>query len=186
MVKFVRKTDGSVEPFDANKIINSILKAGGSESLAREIARIVEEEFADREEVNTTEIRRVILRELEKRDPDVKDSMLFYDRLMKGRITFEAGKFLVVRSGAIFMGKNVRDIGESGLTHLDEVRGLIDEFEEDMLVGGYREELAESRSRVLIHAIRNSKMSKQDKENAIKLVNSFRRRHGFDAIVEYI
>jgi len=182
LVKFVRKTDGSVEPFDANKIINSILKAGGSESLAREIARIVEEEFADREEVNTTEIRRVILRELEKRDPDVKDSMLFYDRLMKGRITFEAGKFLVVRSGALYLGRNVRDIGGPGLTHLDEVRALIEEFEEDMEVGGFREDIADRRSKILIQAIKDSKMSDSEKAEAIRLVNEFRKKWNLEPV----
>ncbi len=182
MVKFVRKTDGSVEPFDANKIINSILKAGGSESLAREIARIVEEEFADREEVNTTEIRRVILRELEKRDPDVKDSMLFYDRLMKGRITFEAGKFLVVRSGALYLGRNVRDIGGPGLTHLDEVRALIEEFEEDMEVGGFREDIADRRSKILIQAIKDSSMSDSEKAEAIRLVNEFRKKWNLEPV----
>jgi len=168
--------DGSVEPFDPNKIINSILKAGGSESLAREIASIVEKEFADREEVTTTEIRRVILRELEKKDPDVKDSILFYDRLMKGRITFETGKFLIVRSGALYLGKNVRDIGEPGLTHLDEVKALIEEFEEDMEIGGFRADIADRRSKILIQAIKDSKMSDEDKKEAIKLVNEFRTR----------
>ncbi len=186
MPRIVKKFNGDVEPFDPEKIVRSIVRAGGSRELGEIIAKRVIEKLGDLNEVTTTQIRRVVLIELDKENHLVKDAYLFYDRVVKGRITFEAGKFLVVRSGAIFMGKNVRDIGESGLTHLDEVRGLIDEFEEDMLVGGYREELAESRSRVLIHAIRNSKMSKQDKENAIKLVNSFRRRHSFDAIVEYI
>jgi len=176
LVRRVRKMNGSVEPFDPNKIINSILKAGGSESLAKEIASTVEKEFADREEVTTTEIRRVILRELEKKDPDVKDSILFYDRLMKGRITFETGKFLIVRSGALYLGKNVRDIGGPGLTHLDEVKALIEEFEEDMEIGGFRADIADRRSKILIQAIKDSKMSDEDKKEAIKLVNEFRTR----------
>ncbi|MEX0569242.1 MAG: ATP cone domain-containing protein [Candidatus Njordarchaeota archaeon] len=182
MVKKVKKFDGSIENFDKEKIIKSIMKAGGSRELGEEIVRVVEEKFKDQEIVTTTQIRRIILIELGKKDPEVKDSYLFYDRLVKGRITFEAGKFLVIREGALYMGKNVRDIGAGGLTHLEEVRGLIEEFEEDMLVGGYREDLAERRSRILIQAIKDSKMSDNDKKKAIELVNNFRRKYGFSIV----
>lgn len=182
LVKKVKKFDGRIEIFDREKIIKSIVRAGGTRNLGEEIANIIEDKFKDQEEITTTQIRRVILIELGKRNPEVKDSYLFYDRLIKGRITFEAGKFLIVREGALYLGKNVRDMGPGGLTHLQEVRDLIEEFEEDMLVGGYRKELAERRSKILIQAIKDSKMSKEDKKKAIELVNNFRKRHGFSII----
>ena len=182
MVKKVIKFDGSEEDYDREKIILSIMKAGGSRELGEKIAKAVEEKFRDVKEVTSTQIRRVILLELEKLDHDVKDSYLFYDRLVKGRITFEAGKFLIIRKGSLYLGKNVIDMGPGGLTHLEEVRGLIAEFEEDMEVGGYRADLAERRSRVMIQAIKDSKMSEEDKSMAIKLVNDFRRKHGFPVI----
>jgi len=182
LVKRVIKFDGSVENFDKEKIIESIIKAGGSRELGEKIANAVENKFHDVEEVTSTQIRRIVLLELEKLDHDVKDSYLFYDRLVKGRITFEAGKFLIIRKGSLYLGKNVIDIGPGGLTHLEEVKGLIAEFEEDMEVGGYRADLAERRSRVMIQAIKDSKMKEEDKSIAIKLVNDFRKKYGFSVI----
>lgn len=178
MVRKVRKVNGSIEDFDPEKIITSIMKAGGSRELGEKIVKEVKELFRDKDIITTIEIRRVIFRILEQEAPDVKDSYFFYDRLVKGRITFEAGKFIVVREGSLYLGRNVIDIGEKGLSHLEEVRGLIDEFEEDMEVGGFRAEIADRRSKILIQAIKDSSMSDEEKAKAIELVNEFRRKHG--------
>ncbi len=178
LVKRVKKFDGSIEDYDRRKIVLSIKRAGGTEELGNKMADIVEEKFKDIDEITTTMIRRVILVELERIDRDVKDSFLFYDRLVKGRITFETGKFLIVRVGSLYLGKNVVDLKPSGLSHLAEVEGLIAEFEEDMEVGGFRRDLADRRSRILLRAIEDSKLCGDDKMIAIQMVRNFRRKHG--------
>jgi len=38
----VRKKDGSVQPFDRNKIVNGVLKAGGSPQDAEQVAAAIE------------------------------------------------------------------------------------------------------------------------------------------------
>ena len=176
IIERVIKFDRSVENFDREKIIRSIMKAGGSRELGERIADVVEEKLRDQREVMTTQIRRVILIELEKDDRDVRDTFLFYDRLVKGRITFETGKFFIVRDGALFLGKSMRDISPSGLHHLDEVYGLLSELDEDTWIGVLRDDMAERRIKVLIEAIENSQMSREDKEKAIELVNNFQLR----------
>lgn len=48
----------------------------------------------NREKISTDEIRRYILTKLEQLEPEVADAWRFYDRIFKGRITFENVKQL--------------------------------------------------------------------------------------------
>lgn len=177
MIKKVIKFDGSVESFDREKIIRSIIRAGGSRVLGEEIAKVVEEKLKDLEEVTTMQIRRVLLNELEKRNrSDIVDVYLYYDRLIKGRITYEAGKFFTIREGKLYLGKIVRPIKSSELNSLDDVYALLEELDGDLWAGDLRKEYAKRRSRILLDAVRNSNMPKDEKERAIKLISIFRRK----------
>ena len=177
MIKKVIKFDCSVESFDREKIIRSIIRAGGSRVLGEEIAKVVEEKLKDLEEVTTMQIRRVLLNELEKRNrSDIVDVYLYYDRLIKGRIAYEAGKFFTIREGKLYLGRIVRPIKSSELNSIEDVYALLEELNEDLWIGGIRKEYAKRRSRILLEAIRNSNMAKEEKEKAVKLITILRRK----------
>lgn len=63
----VRKRDGRVETFNKAKIQQSILRAGGDEKLAIEVANTVPDEVA----LTTADIRARAVEELTKRNPEV-------------------------------------------------------------------------------------------------------------------
>ena len=177
MVERVIKFDGSTEKFDREKIIRSIMRAGGSRDLGEKIVRVVEEKLKDQDEAMTMQIRRIVLVELEKNNRrDIVDLFLYFDRLFKGRITYETGKFLIIGDGRLFLGRGARTIKSSELSSIDDVYALLDELDEDLWAGGLRKEYAKRRSRILMDAIRNSQMSEEDKKEAIKLVAHFRRK----------
>ncbi|MEX2703506.1 MAG: hypothetical protein Q6368_010650 [Candidatus Baldrarchaeota archaeon] len=69
---------------------------------------------------------------LGKRNPEWRDSWKFYDRIVKERITFEKGKFVGVKKGNLYLGREVRDIGEPGLSNVEEVKEILRELEEDI------------------------------------------------------
>ncbi len=177
MVDKVVKLDGKSEKFSREKIIRSIMRAGGSRQLGEKIARVVEEKLKDYKEATTMQIRRLVIIELEKEGrTDVVDVFLYFDRVVKGRITYEAGKFLTVRNGKIFLGRKIIEIKSSMLSSIDDVHALLNELDEDLWAGGPGKEYAKRRSRILMDAIRNSQMSEEDKKEAIKLIARFRRK----------
>ncbi|MGQ4915954.1 MAG: ATP cone domain-containing protein [Candidatus Asgardarchaeia archaeon] len=176
MVK-ITKFDGRTEEFDKEKIVKSCMNVGASESVAREIADAVEKKVT--EGTKTTEIRRMVLRKLRERNPEWADNWEFYDRIVKGRITYEDGKFIVVDKGNLYLGKQVRDIGPKGLSNAEEVAAILAEMEED-LEHGVSPKTIQARTYVLFMAVlRSKKMSKEDKERAIKYINQFREKHGW-------
>jgi|GEM_PF-381658 len=177
IIKRVIKFDGSTEKFNREKIIRSIMRAGGSRDLGEEIVRVVEEKLGDQEEATTMQIRRIILIELEKKNRrDIVDLFLYFDRVVKGRITYETGKFIIIKNGRLFLGRTTRPIKSGELSSIDDVYALLDELDEDLWAGGLRKEYTKRRSRILMDAIRNSPMSEEDKKKAIKLVADFRRK----------
>jgi len=62
----VRKKDGKLEDFNKNKVIKGCKKAGASSKLANEVVTVVSNEVYDG--MPTTEIRAIVLRELERKD----------------------------------------------------------------------------------------------------------------------
>jgi len=62
----VKKKDGKLEDFNKNKIIKGCKKAGTSTKLANEIATAVRNKIYDG--ISTSEIRAIVLRELERKD----------------------------------------------------------------------------------------------------------------------
>lgn len=177
--KKVIKMDGSVQDFDKEKIVQSIIKAGASEKVARKIADKIEKKIADREEITTREIREMVLKELEKSDPTARDSWIFYDRLVKGRITFERGKFVVIEKGNLYLGREVRDVGKPGLSDVSEVAGILRELQEDLDHGISKRTIA-GRTYVLYMAVLRSKeFTPEEKKEAIEMINDFRIKQGW-------
>ncbi len=171
------KMDGSTEEFDPSKVERACIAAGATPEAAREIA----EEVASRvtEGTTTREIRSMVLEELERRDPQWADNWKFYDRIVKGRITYEGGKFVVVEKGHLYLGREVRDVGKPGLDSVEDVKGILRELEEDLEHGISRRTI-NARTRVLFLAVlRSKKMSKEDKLKAIEAINEFRKKLGW-------
>lgn len=176
MVKIV-KVDGRLEEFDKEKVVQSCIKAGASEEVARKIASEVAQKV--KEGTRTTEIRRMVLRRLREANPEWADNWEFYDRVVKGRITFENGKFIVVQKGNLYLGWQVRDIGPKGLSNVEEVEGILRELEED-LEHGVPRRTVQSRTYVLLMAVLRSKhMKPEDKRKAVELINKFREKQGW-------
>jgi transcriptional repressor NrdR len=88
----VIKRDGSREPFDAEKIRNSIRAAAVDIDLPEEkISEITEKitqavlQEADKvDEIATVDIREKILAELERENPEIAEAWRRYDREVKG------------------------------------------------------------------------------------------------------
>jgi len=62
----VRKKNGKLEDFNKNKIVKSCKKAGASAKIASDIANVVSNQIYDG--VSTSEIRVIVLRELDRKD----------------------------------------------------------------------------------------------------------------------
>jgi hypothetical protein len=173
----VVKMDGSFEDFDKEKIVKACINAGATEKDAREIAEEVSKKIGDG--VTTREIRSMVLDMLEEKNPEWRDSWEFYDRIVKGRITFEKGKFVEVKKGNLYLGREVRDIGEPGLSNVEEVKGILRELEED-IKHGIPSKKIHSRTYVLFMAVlKSKKMNKEEKLKAIEAINEFRKKMGW-------
>jgi len=173
----VVKMDGSLEDFDPSKIERACIAAGATEQAAREIAEEVSSRVTDG--TSTRQIRAMVLEELERRDPQWADNWKFYDRIVKGRITYEGGKFVVVEKGHLYLGREVRDVGKPGLDSAEEVASILRELEEDLEHGISRRTI-NARTRVLFLAVlRSKRMSRGEKLKAIELINEFRKKLGW-------
>ncbi len=177
MIETVVKFDGSTERYDREKIVRSIMSAGGSRELAEKIVSDIEREFESRREIPTRHIRRALLIALERNNAhDIADTYLFYDRVMKGRITFELGKFIIVDEGNLYTGRSARRIGSRAVSSLKDVHQLLEELSEDMNMRAMDRETIARRSEILTEAVRRSDMNEEEKERAIGLIADFRRR----------
>ena len=92
MAKEVVKKDGSKEPFDAEKIKNSIGAAAARTDLSEERKNEVVEQvsaaviqMADaKEEIATSELKDKVLSELDQMEPAVSEAWREYDQEQKG------------------------------------------------------------------------------------------------------
>jgi len=176
MVKVIKR-DGRKEEFDKNKIIESCMKAGATREAAEEIASKVEKQV--KEGTHTAEIRRIVLTELGKKNPEWRDNWVYYDRIVKKRITYDNGKYVEIEKGRLYLGRSVKDVGEKGLSDFEEVKGILRELEEDLEMGIPRKTI-HSRTYVLFMAVlRSKKMSKEDKIKSIEAINEFRKKQGW-------
>ncbi len=81
MPKVVIKKDGRKEEFIPEKIVAAAVKSGATPEIARNIAKKVEK--MDKEEIETIEIRDIILHELKSVNPDWHRRWLAYDKGVK-------------------------------------------------------------------------------------------------------
>lgn len=92
MASQVIKKDGTKEPFDPEKIRNSIIAAAGLANLSEErknevveqVATTIIEIAAVKEEIATSEIREKVLSELDRVEPSVAEAWRKYDQEQKG------------------------------------------------------------------------------------------------------
>ncbi len=83
MVINVIKRDGEEEPFEKNKIVDSIVNAGAPKKVAKEIASEVEDSVG--ELVSTEEIRNMVLARLKKRHKKSVEEWINYETEEKAR-----------------------------------------------------------------------------------------------------
>ena len=79
----VKKRDGRSEDFIAEKVVVSMVKSGAPADVAREIAENIEAEV--HEGISTRDIKRRVLEELRKKNPEWEENWLVYDRSVKKR-----------------------------------------------------------------------------------------------------
>lgn len=175
--KKVVKRDGRVEDFSAVKIYNACIAAGAPEEVAHEIAREAEEKIRDG--ASTAEIRRFVLHRLKEMAPHAYEAWVFYDRIAKGRITFEDGKAVVVEKGHLYLGREVKDVGPPGLSSSEEVRGILKELEEDLSFGVSKATINARLYALFMGVLKSSKMPAEEKEKSIRLINEFRQKLGW-------
>lgn len=88
MAKEVIKKDGTREPFDGEKIRRAIELAGKEAGLGEDrisevvdqVSRSVIDSLASKDEVSTSEIREMVLNELDNVEPSVADAWRRYDQ----------------------------------------------------------------------------------------------------------
>ena len=99
MAKVVKKRDNPLkrkeltEEFQEQKLKNSIkmaaLQAGRDEEsvfgIVEEVAEYVMESLGEKEEVDSQEIREIVLEYLKENYPDIYQSWIEYDKTVKGR-----------------------------------------------------------------------------------------------------
>ncbi|BDB98200.1 ATP cone domain-containing protein [Saccharolobus caldissimus] len=178
MVK-VTKRSGREEEYLSDKLYIALINAGASEEVARQIVKEMDERVKNREKISTDEIRRYVLTRLQQLEPEVADAWQFYDRIFKGRITFENGKAIVVDKGRLYLGRKVKDFNGKGLENSEQVKEILDEIKEDMEYG-LSPKVVNARLYALFMGVLHKKdMSESEKEKAIKYINEFRESLGW-------
>jgi len=142
-----------------------------------EIAREVEQRAYDC--MSTDEIRRYVLARLRELAPHAYEAWTFYDRVAKGRITFEDGKVLVVEKGHLYLGRTVKDVGPKGLSSAEEVAEILRELEEDLQYGVSKATINARLYALFMGILKSKKMPVEEKRKGIELVNQFREKLGW-------
>ena len=128
--KKIRKIDGSEQLYNEDKIVQALLNTGVPDKIAQEIVETIQEQLKDG--ITTQEIRNMILDELKRRNEEWYDNWLFYEWIVKKRVTYEKGKFLEIKKGSLYLGRDVQDVGAKGLSAPAEVQAILIELEEDL------------------------------------------------------
>ncbi len=176
LVKIVKR-DGTLEDFDPEKIYKSCVDAGAPPEIARDIVEEVSKKVHDG--MTTDEIRRMVLARLSVEAPQAAEAWRFYDRIVKGRITFEDGKMIVVEKGHLYLGRQVKDVGPKGLSSSKEVEDIVKELEEDLKYGVPRRTINARLYALFMGVLKTKKMSVEEKRKAIDIINKFRKKLGW-------
>ena len=180
MVKVIKRS-GEEEEFLEDKVYNSLINAGASEEVAKQIVKELKDwiKIEGFGKISTDEIRRFIFNRLRVLEPDVLESWQFYDRIFKGRITFSDGKVLVVDKGHLYLGRKVKDIGNKGLDNSEEVKEILEELKEDMKYGLSPKTVNARLYALFMGVLRKKDMPKEEKIKSIELINNFRKEMGW-------
>ncbi len=81
MPKIVIKKDGRKEEFIPEKIVVAAIKSGATPEIARNIAEKVKK--IDKEEIESKEIREIVLHELSSINPKWRERWISYDKQIK-------------------------------------------------------------------------------------------------------
>ncbi|AWR93884.1 ATP cone domain-containing protein [Acidianus brierleyi] len=173
----IKKSDGTYEDFNENKLYNSIIASGASPEIAHDIVEEVKKKL--KEGMSTDEIRRVVLTKLKDLDPNATEAWKFYDRVAKGRITFEDGKAIVVDKGHLYLGKKVKEVNGKGLSSSEEVKDIIEELKDDLDYGISRATINARLYALFMAVLKTTHMQKDEKEKSIQLINNFREELGW-------
>lgn len=177
MAKRVKKRSGALEEFNPQKVYEACVAAGAPPEIAYEIAREVEQRAYDG--MSTEEIRRYVLARLRELAPQAYEAWAFYDRIVKGRVTFEEGKFIVVEKGHLYLGRSVKDVGPRGLSTSEEVAGILRELEEDLEYGVSKATINARLYALFMGVLKSKQMLKEEKVKSVELINQFRRKLGW-------
>jgi Ca2+-binding EF-hand superfamily protein len=178
MVKVVKRS-GVEEEYLSDKVYKALRDAGASEEAAREIVKELDEWVKKSHKISTDQIRRFVLTRLRRLEPEVADAWQFYDRVFKGRLTFDDGKLLVVEKGRLYLGRKVKDIGNRGLTSAEEVREILEELREDMEYGVSPKVINARLYALFMGVLKKKDMPREEKIKAIELINKFREELGW-------
>ncbi|TRM85215.1 ATP-binding protein [Sulfolobus sp. F3] len=173
----IKKRNGEYEEFNETKLYNSIIATGASPEVAHDIVEEVKKKL--KEGMSTDEIRRIVMIKLKELDPNELEAWKFYDRIMKGRITFDDGKAIVVEKGHLYLGRKVSDFGGKGLINSDQVKEILDELQEDLDYGLSRATINARLYALFMGVLRSKQMPKNEKEKSVKLINEFREKLGW-------
>ncbi|AET32768.1 ATP cone domain-containing protein [Pyrobaculum ferrireducens] len=175
----VVKRSGREEEYLSEKVYNALRDAGASDEVAREIVKELDEWVKKRGRISTDEIRRFVLTRLRKLEPEAAEAWQFYDRVFKGRITFEDGKAVVVERGRLYLGRKVKDIGGKGLSNAEEVREILEELREDMEYGLSPKVINARLYALFMGVLKKKDMPREEKLKSIELINKFREELGW-------
>ncbi|MGC9169680.1 MAG: ATP cone domain-containing protein [Thermoproteus sp.] len=180
MVKVVKRS-GKEEEYLDEKVYKALLDAGASDEVAREIVKELDEwlKSGRRGKISTDEIRRFVLTRLRRLEPEVADAWQFYDRVFKGRITFEDGKAVVVEKGRLYLGRKVKDVSSKGLSTAEEVKEILDELREDMEYGLSPKVVNARLYALFMGVLKKKDMPPEEKRKAVELINKFREELGW-------
>jgi Ca2+-binding EF-hand superfamily protein len=180
VVKVVKRS-GKEEEYLDEKVYKALLDAGASDEVAREIVKELDEwlKSGGRGKISTDEIRRFVLTRLRRLEPEVADAWQFYDRVFKGRITFDDGKAVVVEKGRLYLGWKVKDVGSKGLSTAEEVKEILDELREDMEYGLSPKVVNARLYALFMGVLKKKDMPPEEKRKAVELINKFREELGW-------
>lgn len=175
----VVKRSGKEEDHLSEKVYNALRDAGASDEVAREIVKELDEWVKKRGRISTDEIRRFVLTRLGKLEPEAAEAWQFYDRIFKGRITFEDGKAVVVEKGRLYLGRKIKDVGGKGLSNAEEVREILEELREDMEYGLSPKVINARLYALFMGVLKKKDMPREEKLKSIELINKFREELGW-------
>ena len=114
---------------------------------------------------------------------DTEDSFTLFKNLRLNALTLEDGEITDISLGEIYLGRDVEDIGEKGISHLKEIGDILYEMELDKKILPIGElTLRLNKLAVRISEGKGEFKKQENKMKGIALINKFRRSIGLHPI----